>query len=100
MSISSRNSYTSTISNRNAVRASSHPRCCCSQCRLAQLSNYIRAKTRCAWSPDRVIPGRLFYHRKCRLGGGGGGELAFSAVAGDPDPHSHFEVAQRKTFAT
>ena len=34
------------------------------------------------------------------LGAGRGGELAFSAVAGDPHPHSHFAAAQRKALAT
>src|SRR5207248_4947280 len=73
----------------NAVWAFSHPRRCCSQCRSTQLSNFACAEARGPRNSDRVIPGSLFHHWKCRLGSGRGGHLAIPAVAGDPHAHSH-----------
>src|SRR6266496_6855639 len=83
----------------NAVWAFSHPRRCCSQCRSTQLSNFACAEARGPRNSDRVIPGSLFHHWKCRLGSGGGGQLAIPAVARYPHPFPHLAAAEKKAVA-
>src|SRR5437667_43409 len=50
-----------------------------------------------AWHSDLVVSGDLFHHRQLDPGYDRGAELALSAVAGNPYPHTDATVAEGKT---